>query len=130
MKPTIGERMGKLGIRIPLVIWTVAVIYPIIWMFLGSFKSNAEIYRNPWGFPESFSLDSFVHAWTNYQIGTSVFNSLTVTLLGAVLTLVLAIPTAYAIERVQFRGSSFLFTLYVSARSEERRVGKDCSCRW
>ncbi len=115
MKPTMGERMGKLGIRIPLVIWTVAVIYPIIWMFLGSFKSNAEIYRNPWGFPESFSLDNFVHAWTNYQIGTSVFNSLTVTLLGAVLTLVLAIPTAYAIERVQFRGSSFLFTLYVSA---------------
>ena len=115
MKPTIGERMGKLGIRIPLVIWTVAVIYPIIWMFLGSFKSNAEIYRNPWGFPESFSLDNFVHAWTNYQIGTSVFNSLTVTFLGAVLTLILAIPTAYAIERVQFRGSSFLFTLYVSA---------------
>lgn len=115
MKPTIGERMGKLGIRIPLVIWTVAVIYPIIWMFLGSFKSNAEIYRNPWGFPESFSLDNFVHAWTNYQIGTSVLNSLTVTLLGAILTLVLAIPTAYAIERVQFRGSSFLFTLYVSA---------------
>lgn len=115
MKPTIGERMGKLGIRIPLVIWTVAVIYPIIWMFLGSFKSNAEIYRNPWGFPESFSLDNFVHAWTNYQIGTSVLNSLTVTLLGAVLTLVLAIPTAYAIERVQFRGSSLLFTLYVSA---------------
>ena len=115
MKPTMGERMGKLGIRIPLVLWTVAVIYPIIWMFLGSFKSNAEIYRNPWGFPESFSLDNFVHAWTNYQIGTSVFNSLTVTLLGAVLTLVLAIPTAYAIERVQFRGSSFLFTLYVSA---------------
>src|SRR5690625_3151168 len=115
MKPTMGERMGKLGIRIPLVLWTVAVIYPIIWMFLCSFKSNAEIYRNPWGFPESFSLDNFVHAWTNYQIGTSVFNSLTVTLLGAVLTLVLAIPTAYAIERVQFRGSSFLFTLYVSA---------------
>jgi len=115
MKPTMGERMGKLGIRLPLVLWTIAVIYPIIWMFLGSFKSNAEIYRNPWGFPESFSLDSFVHAWTNYQIGTSVFNSLTVTFLGAVLTLILAIPTAYAIERVQFRGSSFLFTLYVSA---------------
>lgn len=115
MKPTIGQRISKFGIRIPLILWTVVVIYPIIWMFLGAFKSNAEIYRNPWGFPESFSLDNFVHAWTNYQIGTSVFNSLAVTVMGALLTLLLAIPTAYAIERIQFRGSGFLFTLYISA---------------
>lgn len=110
-----GERISRVGIRVPLLLWTVAVMYPIIWMFLGSFKSNAEIYRNPWGLPESFNLENYVHAWTNYEIGTAVMNSLIVTVLGAVLTLVLAIPTAYAIERIRFRGSSFLFTLYVSA---------------
>lgn len=115
MKRTVGEKIGRIGIRIPLVLWSIAVLYPIIWMFIGSFKSNAEIYRNPWGFPESFSFDNFIHAWTNYHIGTSVFNSLVVTILGAVLTLIFAIPTAYAIERLPFRGSNFLFTLYISA---------------
>ncbi len=115
MKRTVGERIGRIGIRIPLVLWSIAVLYPIFWMFIGSFKSNAEIYRNPWGFPESFSFDNFIHAWSNYNIDTSVFNSLIVTVLGAILTLVLAIPTAYAIERIQFRGSNFLFTLYISA---------------
>ncbi|MEI3606978.1 carbohydrate ABC transporter permease [Pseudogracilibacillus sp. SE30717A] len=115
MKRTVGERVGRIGIRIPLILWTIAVLYPIFWMFIGSFKSNAEIYRNPWGLPESFSFDNFIHAWSNYNIDTSVFNSLIVTVLGAILTLVLAIPTAYAIERIQFRGSNFLFTLYISA---------------
>lgn len=115
MKRTVGEKIGRIGIRIPLVLWSIAVLYPIIWMFIGSFKSNAEIYRNPWGFPESFSFDNFIHAWTNYHIDTSVFNSLIVTILGAVLTLIFAIPTAYAIERLPFRGSNFLFTLYISA---------------
>lgn len=115
MKRTVGEKIGRIGIRIPLVLWSIAVLYPIIWMFIGSFKSNAEIYRNPWGIPESFSLDNFIHAWTNYHIDTSVFNSLVVTILGAVLTLIFAIPTAYAIERLPFRGSNFLFTLYISA---------------
>jgi len=115
LKRTVGQKIGSVGIRIPLVLWTIAVLYPIFWMFLGSFKSNAEIYRNPWGFPESFSLDNFVHAWTNYHIDTSVFNSLIVTLLGALLTLILAIPTAYAIERMPFKGSNFIFTLYISA---------------
>ncbi|MCJ0932899.1 carbohydrate ABC transporter permease [Virgibacillus halodenitrificans] len=115
MKRSVGQILGRTGIRIPLILWTIAVLYPIFWMFLGAFKSNAEIYRNPWGFPESFSWQNFIDAWNNYNIDTSVFNSLFVTVLGAVITLVLAIPTAYAIERLNFRGSRFLFTLYVSA---------------
>lgn len=115
MKRSVGEILGKAGIRIPLILWSIAVLYPIFWMFLGSFKSNAEIYRNPWGFPESFSLQNFTEAWTNFNIDTSVFNSFFVTVLGALLTLVLAVPTAYAIERLKFRGSNLLFMLYVSA---------------
>ncbi|WP_121614706.1 carbohydrate ABC transporter permease [Virgibacillus halodenitrificans] len=115
MKRSVGQILGRTGIRIPLILWTIAVLYPIFWMFLGAVKSNAEIYRNPWGFPESFSWQNFIDAWNNYNIDTSVFNSLFVTVLGAVITLVLAIPTAYAIERLNFRGSRFLFTLYVSA---------------
>lgn len=115
MKRSVGQILGRTGIRIPLVLWTIAVLYPIFWMFLGSFKSNAEIYRNPWGFPESFSWQNFAEAWTNYNIDTSVFNSLIVTVVGALLTLALAIPTAYAIERLKFRGSNILFIVYVSA---------------
>jgi len=115
VRRTVGQMLGRTGIRIPLILWTIAVLYPIIWMFIGSFKSNAEIYRNPWGLPETFNWQNFADAWTNYNIDTSVFNSLIVTVIGAILTLAMAIPTAYAIERINFRGSRFLFTLYISA---------------
>ncbi|MEN1967375.1 carbohydrate ABC transporter permease [Lentibacillus sp. N15] len=115
MKRSVGQILGRTGIRIPLIFWTIAVLYPIFWMFIGAFKTNAEIYRNPWGFPETFSFQNFLDAWTNYNIDGSVFNSFIVTAIGSILTLVLAIPTAYAIERLKFRGSNFLFTLYVSA---------------
>src|SRR5690625_2713800 len=108
-------RLSRFGIRIPLFLWTIVVIYPIIWMFLGSFKSNAEIYRNPWVLPTSFSLDNFIQAWINCKIGIIVFNSIVVSLVGAALTLVLAITTAYVLERVRLRGCSILFTVYVSA---------------
>ncbi|MFD2043029.1 carbohydrate ABC transporter permease [Ornithinibacillus salinisoli] len=115
MKRSISQILGRTGIRIPLILWSIAVLYPIFWMFVGSLKSNAEIYRNPWGFPETLNWQNYVQAWSNYNIDTSVFNSLIVTLVGTMLTLVLAIPTSYAIERLQFRGNRFLFTLYVSA---------------
>ncbi|CDQ19152.1 carbohydrate ABC transporter membrane protein 2, CUT1 family [Halobacillus karajensis] len=102
-------------VRIPLIIWSLAVLYPIFWMILGAFKSNAEIYANPWGLPDSFSFSNFVNAWSNYNIDSSVFNSFIVTGLGATLTLAMAIPTSYALERMRFRGNRLLFTLYISA---------------
>ncbi|MFB4167761.1 carbohydrate ABC transporter permease [Virgibacillus sp. JSM 102003] len=115
MKRSVGQFISRTGIRIPLILWSIAVLYPIIWMFIGSFKSNAEIYANPWGFPETWNFQNFVTAWSEYNIDTSVFNSLIVTVVGASLTLLLAIPTAYALERIKFKGSNFLFTLYISA---------------
>ncbi|GAA0471663.1 carbohydrate ABC transporter permease [Alkalibacillus silvisoli] len=115
MRRTFGEMLVRSGIRLPLILWSLAVLYPIFWMFLGSFKTNAEIYANPWGIPEQFNFDNFITAWTDYNIDTSVFNSLIVTGIGALLCLVLAIPTAYALERIRFKGSQMLFTLYISA---------------
>ncbi|ELK47926.1 carbohydrate ABC transporter permease [Halobacillus sp. ACCC02827] len=110
-----GSFFSRTIVRVPLIIWSLAVLYPIFWMILGAFKSNAEIYRNPWGIPESFSFSNFVDAWSNYNIDTSVFNSFLVTGLGATLTLMMAIPTSYALERMVFRGNRVLFTLYISA---------------
>lgn len=107
--------LTRIGIRLPLILWSLAVLYPIIWMILGSFKTNAEIYANPWGLPESFNFQNFFDAWNNYNIDLGVFNSLFVTVLGTVIALILAVPTSYAIERLTFRGSTLLFNLYISA---------------
>lgn len=115
MKRTFGEMLVRTGIRIPLILWTLAVLYPIFWMFLGAFKSNAEIYADPWGIPETFNFGNFITAWRDYNLDSSIFNSLIVTAFGTVLCLLLAVPTSYALERVRFKGSQLLFTLYISA---------------
>jgi N-acetylglucosamine transport system permease protein len=110
-----GNLLTRIIIRLPLIIWSIAVLYPITWMILGAFKTNAEIYANPWGLPESFNFQNFFDAWNNYNIDLGVFNSLFVTVLGTLLALVLAVPTSYALERLNFRGSTVLFNLYISA---------------
>ncbi|XID96030.1 carbohydrate ABC transporter permease [Paenibacillaceae bacterium WGS1546] len=107
--------MIRIGIRVPLLIWTLAVVFPLLWMFMGSFKTNGEIFASPWSLPQSLNFDNFATAWNQFNIGTSFFNSLLVTAAGSLLCLVFAIPTAYAIERIQFRGSKILFNVYLSA---------------
>ncbi|MFD2750410.1 carbohydrate ABC transporter permease [Virgibacillus siamensis] len=107
--------MSQISVRIPLVLWAIIVIYPLIWMFLGSFKSNAEIFASPWTLPETFELDNFISAWSDYNIGSSFMNSIFVTTLGTILCLVFGIPTSYAIERLRFKGSEVLFNTYLAA---------------
>ncbi|GGH76376.1 N-acetylglucosamine transport system permease protein [Pullulanibacillus pueri] len=111
----LGRILMKTVIRVPLIIWALAVLYPIIWMFLGAFKSNGEIFASPWSLPKVFNFHNFVSAWTDFNIGTSFLNSIFVTVLGTILSLCFALPTSYAIERLQFRGSKVLFNLYLSA---------------
>ena len=106
--------LSALAVRVPLVLWSIVVIYPIIWMFIGSFKSNAEIYASPWSLPKTFNFENFILAWTDFNIGTAFINSIFVTILGTFLCLVLAIPTSYALERLRFKGSDILFNTYLS----------------
>ncbi|MGY4690426.1 carbohydrate ABC transporter permease [Salibacterium sp. K-3] len=103
------------GIRIPLILWAAAVLFPIIWMVLGSFKSNAEIYASPWGLPESWNFSNYAVAWFDYGLGTSALNSIMVTAGGTLLTIILAVPTSYALERIRFKGSTLMYNLYLSA---------------
>ena len=39
-----------------LILFTILCLYPLVWLFLSSFKTNTELYANPWGLPESFQI--------------------------------------------------------------------------
>ncbi len=112
---SIGNFLAKTAVRVPLLIWSVIVIFPIVWMVIGAFKSNAEIFASPWSLPETFNFSNFVSAWQDFKIGSAFFNSLFVTFVGAILTLMFAIPTTYALERLRFRGSNVLFNIYLAS---------------
>src|SRR5699024_6986640 len=98
--------------RIPLVIWAIVVIYPILWIFLGAFKRYGEIFRTPWALPESWNFGNFAAAWSDYNIGSIFFNSLLVTGLGALLCCFFALPTGVAIVRILFRVRHIVFCVY------------------
>ncbi|MFB5662171.1 carbohydrate ABC transporter permease [Alteribacillus sp. HJP-4] len=105
----------KAGIRVPLIIWSIAVLFPIIWMLIGSFKSNAEIYASPWGLPEVWNFSNYADAWNNFNLNSSFYNSVFVTVGGTILTIFLAVPTSYALERIKFKGSVLLYNTYLAA---------------
>ncbi|NDL55679.1 carbohydrate ABC transporter permease [Phytoactinopolyspora mesophila] len=97
-----------------LLTWAVLVILPLLWTVLNSFKSDDEILTSAWSLPGSFSLDSFVRAWTTANIGQYFLNTAVVVSLGVFLTLGLGSLVAYVIARYPFPGNRVIYFLFVA----------------
>lgn len=123
MQQTRGERFtnwfqkngGVYTLLNYLVLLAVAVltIYPVVWMLLGSFKSSAEFYTNIWGIPALPALQNYVDAWQKANLGVKFLNSVIVTLGTLALSLPLTCLAAYAIAKIKFPGSRWLFYLFL-----------------
>jgi multiple sugar transport system permease protein len=78
--------------------------FPLVWMLSTSFKPPPELVRlHPSLVPESPTVDNYVQAFTEQALGRAALNSLQVSLASAVLTVLLAVPAAYALARFRTR---------------------------
>ena len=105
---------GRVNPLVHLLVWVYAAILliPLYFMLVSSFKDNTGIFSNPFGLPASLSFDNFFKAWNQVELGTGMVNSVLVTLVAEALTLVLAIPAAYAIARSKGRFGAFVERIF------------------
>lgn len=100
-----------------LMVLVVAIVgLPLLWMALGSLKTNQEIYTMPiqW-LPASPRWDNFIDAWNAAPFGRFYLNSIIITIAGAGLELINATMTAYAFAFLRFPGKNWLFLLLLAA---------------
>ncbi|MFR8855614.1 MAG: hypothetical protein ACLVG6_02445 [Dorea formicigenerans] len=62
MKRSASENIWLVIKYVLLIGFTILCIYPLVWLFLASFKTNAELYTNTWGLPEQWSMTNYVNA--------------------------------------------------------------------
>lgn len=83
----------------------IVVLYPQVWMILGSFKTQTEFLSNPtWALPASFNLDNYIQAFTRGNVATNYRNSLLVTLPSVALIVLLGVAAGYALEVMIWKG--------------------------
>ena len=86
-----------------LAVYALLTLYPLIWLFLSAFKTNNEIYSKPFALPESLQFENIIRAWEVSNMGRAMFNSLFVSLVTLILTLLLGALASYALSRFQFK---------------------------
>lgn len=89
--------MGQAFLWAFLLAVGVVVLYPLLWMGLGGFKSNSQIFDQPFALPQDWSLENYFSAWRGVQ-GYMV-SSLLVTLVSTVATVLISARAAYGLTR-------------------------------
>jgi ABC-type glycerol-3-phosphate transport system permease component len=88
-----------------------AMFYPAVWMVLSSFKTNREMFKNPFGLPRDWLWSNFSAAWDKGGLGGLYLNSIIVTASAVTLTVCVATAAAFAFSRLAFPGRRWLFRL-------------------
>lgn len=121
-----GTRVGarrrraiRLARRIPVwIIVTVVlviVLYPQVWLILGSLKTPTEFFTNPtWALPENFlNFNNYVDAFTRGNVAINYRNSILVTIPSVALIIFFGVAAGYALEVMIWKGrrATLLFVL-------------------
>jgi N-acetylglucosamine transport system permease protein len=108
--------VGKLGAGLMyafLAFWSIVVIFPMVWVIVSAFKSDAEIFMSPWMPPAELMWDNFVRAWSKANIGLYLLNTMTVNLPAIFFTLLFSAMAAYVLSRFDFPGNRIIFYAFL-----------------
>ncbi|MFC4812250.1 carbohydrate ABC transporter permease [Paenibacillus sp. GCM10023250] len=107
----------RYGAYAVLIVWSVSVLYPLLWTLLDALKNNDQFFRHmPWALPDAPLLwSNFSYVWNKYNFDAYFLNSIVVTAGSTLLGLLLAATTAYVLARYRFRGSGALYLLYIAS---------------
>ncbi|WP_037083527.1 carbohydrate ABC transporter permease [Neorhizobium vignae] len=107
--------LGKDGlIQIILILNTVVMLAPIVIMLFAAFKTNAQIFQSPFGFPDFSNFANITKIWSQTNFLRYLLNSVIVTGASIVVILTLGTMAAYAVGRYKFRGSSFVLMFFLA----------------
>lgn len=96
-----------------LIIIAISVLYPLLWVFMGSVKSEQDFYTNPWGIPTSFHWEIYTSVLTEYNLHINILNSMYVAVVSMIIIMVVSAMAAYGIVRMKWRGSRLVLGFFL-----------------
>ncbi|MFE1665764.1 carbohydrate ABC transporter permease [Microbacterium sp. P02] len=111
----IRDFLVRLPLRAFIAVLLFVVIYPMIWMFIGSFKTQSEFLNEPfWSLPASWSLDNYVSVFTTGNFGQYILNSSIVVFPSLAVILLLGVAAGFALEVMVWKGKATVLLLFLA----------------
>lgn len=106
---------NRVGLVVGCILIMIWCLLPVAWIISLSFKSQAAITNgSPGFFPADGAgagWDNYQAVWDNEQFRRAIFNSIGISLIATLLSIVVATLAAYAIARLEFKGKKLVLSL-------------------
>lgn len=110
-----GTKVARAIGWIFLTLLAVLVIFPVLYIIFGSFKSNSELLVGGSNiFPTVWSVSNYIQAWQQANFAVYTKNSLVLALGVMILSLITSTMAGYVFSRTKFRGSALLYGVFIA----------------
>ena len=114
-----GRVLRRMGRRLPARLLTllllVVVIYPLVWLFLGSVKSQYDYLNRPaFSLPSQWMWGNYKAAWVTGDLGIYIRNSVTAVLPALALVILLGGAAGFALQLMRWRLSRPTMLLFLA----------------
>lgn len=82
-------------------------------MLLNSLKTNMDFFKDIWSLPEKPLLSNYVNVWDQMNLLVYFGNSIKLTLLGTLASILTASMASYVIAKYKFKLSKLLYTMAI-----------------
>lgn len=101
--------------RLIVTILLVVEVYPLLWVLLGSFKSQSEFLNKPfWEMPSSLSFTNYVNAFTKADFGRYIINSAVTVIPALLISLAIGVAAGFALQVMVWKGRRSVLLLFLT----------------
>lgn len=111
-----GDRAGAFNAvaHTLLVLWSLLVVLPLLWVLVSSFKTTDEVLGDPLTWPSGFEWQNYVNAWTESGVGRYFGNTVIVVGSALVIVMILGAMCSYVLARFKFPGNRLIYYLMLA----------------
>lgn len=107
--------LRRLPIRLLVAVLLIVEIYPILWMILGSFKTQNEFLNEPfWALPQSWDIVNYIEVFTTGEFGKYIVNSVIAVFPSLAIILVFGTAAGFALEVMVWKGRGTVLLLFLA----------------
>ena len=112
---TAGQKLGKVVMFLVLLVMGLVTIFPIAFMFMNSFKSQAEIVDSPLALPKEITFKYISNAMTQINLLPSFILTVIITVLAVTFIVLLSSSAAWMMVRVKSKLAMIILLVFTAS---------------
>lgn len=107
------HRIAYIIVYIIFTLYAITLLYPLLWVFVQSFRTKFDFFWYPLEFPQSFYVENYLNIFTQYNMAELFANSIVLSVGGAFASILASSCAAYVVSKYNFKLRNVIYGLVI-----------------